>query len=1631
VTLSRKRKRSNTTNDNDDDDDDGESDILTLGKALMQLLIDPDHSVRIHTAATITNLFTLMLPSEQVKCFQELYDILQSSSQIESKLDELSREDESVNRVASGLCLWLCVGSASGSCEHHVMSVLVSAAGRGRVDKCLIKKVIRNMSSMLGYTSDIVLLKNTLSYTIIHWLHDNGPIEEFPYQLFGVDNINQFLIKYHNMIVPYLVHHCLSDAFHKLSHLTSISPENLIISSLPMSLVFIITDHINTSGNSHRNPSHDNKSYQFISSLISTRDITQCMKDTLPQFIIDLLSRLYESVNADSCISQFFKSHDPLTTPPSYNSITIQQTLNFVAKNYFNEPAGNIIHVLIKKKDMIQTILLQLNLLVYGTHKLSDRKRFFMAYSLFVHLVSRELSTGLNGTAGYFILDVVHSVKRLLHHQSGNTADIDELFPLCCHTLRTVCEVAIDNCPELLAPHLHDIFNTLIPYTESHTTAVDLLGCIVQYGEIPVLRDVLVTLDPLPVTGTVSDVGNLLTRLKVTEGCVTLSKELLRFLSLDHHRPSVHGLMSLHKILKDNRYELYKLTQRQDDKGHNLVLQLMQALIDMVKGHGGGDGEVAIVTEVGKCLGEIGGMKMSLIAVPSARGVKVDGSCCATKIIKLLAKCLSDNDIDVVVASSQCIKSVLCTQNGCNALANIEQFDQSSSLWFKSLEPFKGSELNKDCNDVIIGQFESTIDVSLLWQQPSLDYPQGLKDLVLALLDSGSVTDEVVKLVKPVCQVKLQFCEDVFTLIIHDILKNESHPEYKIILSRQICQFISHAVSLPVVPIQYVNILLDVVMYLRSVPPNKMCSPWLGNFWLDLDFIDIARIALKCRSYFTSLLYIEIWYNHQLLSNNPVDVSECPHVKSLLLEVYRCIGEGDGYYGACVLYCPKEELTRRLNEHLQEWEELVIYGNWDATLHDTSYNPILAESYRRLGYFHLLSKYISNVDTSDDSNDEYMSYRSEMAWRCGIWKESKIELGTLSEDYHSNIQSLMAAVRDDNKTLFDTAMIKARSQVMDEILNINFESVCNISPHLTKLQGLLIFESVKDITDNNSLNSLLMDWREALSYTSDDFNINEFLLSLRVTVLHSLIQCYGDDQNKLTLLKPALVDMLMTISKLARRAKQYQIAKGSVIVLKHFTKIHSLPTWGTLLEEAKVYWYQGKGDIAMLLMKDLISTLQTMDCEVVCDVYPNALTIYGEWLMETLSENPQVILDEYLQKAVSLLQDQPSLKKDLQKAYLALARFHDGQYQRISNHMTSEAYMTKRDILTRSKNDITNLSTQKVTTPSTKRQLQQLSKYSNEDESLMKQQENNKTMHLLGAVKNYISCLMETDQFNLRIFRLCSLWFTSNDDDNVNTLIKEQLVCLPSYKLIPVVYQLAARLTTDNDAFQETLHQVLYTVCSDHPYHTLYVILALCNSGLDNEFPSKSYITGQRNKRNSRNKSTPRTTLYTVDQDKVDAACGLLEHLRSASKSLASLIKDISCLCDSLVDLAYHDSSAHRNKKDPVVPIPSTCQLFKYKFDKVHIPTLDLPVSPTADYDSSKVTIVKYDSTFSLCGGINLPKVVTVRGSDGRKRRQLLKSRDDLRQDAVMEQVFDVMNVLLMKDPSTASRKLNIRTYKV
>lgn len=150
----RRRKRASTQS---------ESHTTTIRHALITMVNDSDHSVRMHVARAITSLFSrsvvqtgttnglsepmshdrvmLLSNKDQEDTFQEVLEMLHLAYVISDGLDELSSEDESVNRVASKIYTLLLEGCVSPVCERKVVGELVMAVGHGHIDADLVAKV--------------------------------------------------------------------------------------------------------------------------------------------------------------------------------------------------------------------------------------------------------------------------------------------------------------------------------------------------------------------------------------------------------------------------------------------------------------------------------------------------------------------------------------------------------------------------------------------------------------------------------------------------------------------------------------------------------------------------------------------------------------------------------------------------------------------------------------------------------------------------------------------------------------------------------------------------------------------------------------------------------------------------------------------------------------------------------------------------------------------------------------------------------------------------------------------------------------------------------------------------------------------------------------------------------------------------------------------------------------------------------------------------------------------------------------------------------------------------------------------------------------------------------------------------
>ncbi|XP_054840598.1 DNA-dependent protein kinase catalytic subunit [Eublepharis macularius] len=75
--------------------------------------------------------------------------------------------------------------------------------------------------------------------------------------------------------------------------------------------------------------------------------------------------------------------------------------------------------------------------------------------------------------------------------------------------------------------------------------------------------------------------------------------------------------------------------------------------------------------------------------------------------------------------------------------------------------------------------------------------------------------------------------------------------------------------------------------------------------------------------------------------------------------------------------------------------------------------------------------------------------------------------------------------------------------------------------------------------------------------------------------------------------------------------------------------------------------------------------------------------------------------------------------------------------------------------------------------------------------------------------------------------------------------------------------------------------------------------------------------------------------------------------------------------------------------------------------------------------------IAGFDERIKVMLSIRKPKRITIRGSDEREYPFLVKGGEDLRQDQRIEQLFDVMNTVLLQDAACSQRSMQLKTYQV
>ncbi|RMZ76319.1 hypothetical protein DV738_g4997, partial [Chaetothyriales sp. CBS 135597] len=277
---------------------------------------------------------------------------------------------------------------------------------------------------------------------------------------------------------------------------------------------------------------------------------------------------------------------------------------------------------------------------------------------------------------------------------------------------------------------------------------------------------------------------------------------------------------------------------------------------------------------------------------------------------------------------------------------------------------------------------------------------------------------------------------------------------------------------------------------------------------------------------------------------------------------------------------------------------------------------------------------------------------------------------------------------------------------------------------------------------------------------------------------------------------------------------------------------------------------------------------------------------------------------------------------------------------------------------------------------------------------------------ILRCLENYLRSMTACDDFGNDKLRFVAIWLDEADSSKANEIVGEYIKATPSWKFASLVNQLVSRLADTKQEFQKILTELIFRISSDHPYHSLYQLFAVSKSKkTDGDAVAASrFQAGIKMTENILKRSVSSGIWVAIHN------CGInfvrVAQARLPEKKSKMLLRDID-----------HGVKLINSVKDSSRKIPP--------------PSMKIEIRKDKDY-SSVPTMVSIDPQVSIAGGMSAPKIVTTTASDGSVHKMLLKAgNDDLRQDSIMEQVFEEVSNLLQDHRSTRQRNLGIRTYKV
>ncbi|KAL2821528.1 hypothetical protein BJX63DRAFT_378450 [Aspergillus granulosus] len=812
--------------------------------------------------------------------------------------------------------------------------------------------------------------------------------------------------------------------------------------------------------------------------------------------------------------------------------------------------------------------------------------------------------------------------------------------------------------------------------------------------------------------------------------------------------------------------------------------------------------------------------------------------------------------------------------------------------------------------------------------------------------------------------------------------------------------------------IPHARLVINCILYLRNQPRPDEPTIVDRDDWLDIDYAEASSAASRCRLPKTALLFLEIHASRTISGARRSSIVKYEAPPGLLHDIFKNIDDPDFFYG--IQQASSLESVMETLEHESSGFKNLLFQSalYDSQVQMTGFGNTYGVL-RALNSTNLQGIANSILGTLKSSSETSVPFESMLQaatnlrqWDIPVSPMNKSPSATIFRAFQSLNTSVtlvdVSASIDESFTGSLTLLNSARRSAM------SLRTAMRILGVLTEFEDVLRSKSTEEVDQQWQNIAARYSWLQ----TADVHEVGE-ILNAHETLFSSIKQ---KDYLKSSLNLSDYDAQLLEVKVIRQSldiARNHGIAQASLKSAVYLSKLSDqcisigLNVEGVAkFDLANVLWDQGEMAPSIQILQQLRDR-NDLHKQAIPISRAELLVTLGHHIAEARLEKPEAIIQNYLTPAVKELKGR-SEAEEAGRVYHGFAMFCDLQLQ---NPDGLEDFGRVEQLRNRKEKEVLALdemlkSAEGKERDNLKFHRSKTKQWFDLDDREYQRLRRSREAFLQQCLENYLLCLKESERYNNDVLRFCALWLAQSYSDIANKAVSKYLADVPSRKFAPLMNQLTSRLLDVSDDFQRMLSELIFRICCEHPFHGMYQI-----------FASSKSRGGKDQSALSRNR----------------AAAKLAETLRS-DKRIGSLwvavhntnINYVRFAVERLDDKMKHGAKVSLKKL-------STGGRLEQDAANQRLPPPTMKIEIRVDCDYSDVPkLVKYLPEFTIASGVSAPKIVTAFASNGVRYKQLFKGgNDDLRQDAIMEQVFEQVSSLLKDHQATRQRNLGIRAYKV